>query len=51
MTAEPTSAAQVVADYQPPAITDLGTLAEMTLGGGGTAADGFSGAAGSSGSL
>ena len=37
--------------YQPPTITDLGTLAELTLGGAGTNADMIGGASGSAGSL
>ena len=38
--------------YEPPAIEDLGTLAEMTLGGVfGGATDAFGGVSGSSGSL
>lgn len=37
-------------DYEPPAVSDLGTLADMTLGAIGDA-DAFGGVSGSSGSL
>ncbi|MGI8760861.1 MAG: lasso RiPP family leader peptide-containing protein [Jatrophihabitantaceae bacterium] len=43
--------ADVAAPYEAPAITDLGTLAELTQGGSGTDTDGSGGANGSSGTI